>query len=196
VLFQQAQVRESKTGKEMHLGDQTKLVKNPQGIAIGEVAGLTQRKKINELTENDNGVEIVGTIVQVFDPKFFEVCPTCNKRAKPDASGQAACSEHGTVKPAYGMVSNAFVDDGSGNIRVVFFRNQLERLTKKSTEELLAYREAPERFEDIKTELLGTMVKVTGRASRNQFFDRVEFIAQLVKEANPEEELRGLSSKT
>ena len=200
ILLQQAQVRENNRGyKELHLGSTSNIIKNPAGITIESVATQTQgtpatRKSIKELNENDTNVEIVGTIITVYDPKYFEVCPRCNKRAKPDEAGQVVCAEHGAVQPAWSMVGNAYVDDGTGNIRVVFFRNQLERLTKKNTEQLLAYRELPEQFEAVKTELIGNMVKVTGKANKNQFFDRLEFVAQLVHDADPKEELAKLQT--
>jgi len=202
VLLQQAQVRENNRGyKEVHLGDNSAIVQNPAGIEVGTVVAASgsgpaaTRKTIKDIGENDQNVEIVGTIVQVFDPKYFEVCPQCNKRSRPDPTGQVICPEHGAVQPAWGMVGNCYLDDGSGSIRVVFFRNQLERLAKKTTAELIAFKDAPERFEAIKTDLLGTIVKVTGRASRNQFFDRLEFVAQLVHEASAEEELARLQAR-
>ncbi len=201
VLLQQAQVRESnRGGKEIHLGDNSTLQTNPPGIEVSSVVTSgdssrppATRKSIKDLTEEDQNIELVGTIVQVFDPKFFEVCPKCNKRSRPDPAGQVVCPEHGPVSPSYGVVANAYLDDGSGNIRVVLFRNQLERLAKKTTQELLAYRENPERFEDVKTDMLGLIVKVVGRASKNQFFERLEFVAQLVSVASAEEELARLS---
>lgn len=198
VLIHQAQVRENnRGGKELHLGDQATIAANPEGIQIGEVAASfdkPSRKRISELGETDQNVEILGTIIQVFEPKFFEVCPSCNKRAKVDENGQAMCPQHGPVTPAWSIVSNAYIEDGSANIRVVFFRNQLERLTKMSTEQLLAYREQPDRFEDVKRALLGNMIKVTGRASKNKFFDRLEFVAQLVRDADPQEEIARLKA--
>ena len=36
---------------------------------------IDERKKISDLGENDQNVEIMGTIVQVFDPRFFTVDP-------------------------------------------------------------------------------------------------------------------------
>jgi replication factor A1 len=198
VLIQQAQVRESnRGGKELHLGDQATIAVNPAGVQLGEVVATFDkpvRKRINELGEADQNIELVGTIIQVFDPKFFEVCPTCGKRAKLDENGKAMCPAHGPVTHAWSIVSNAYIEDGSGDIRVVFFRNQLEHLTKMSTEQLLAYREQPERFEDVKRELLGNMIKVVGRASKNKFFDRLEFVAQLVRDADPKEELARLQA--
>jgi replication factor A1 len=198
VLIQQAQVRESnRGGKELHLGDQASIAANPAGVQIGEVTATFDkptRKRINELGEADQNVELVGTIIQVFDPKFFEVCPNCNKRAKLDENNTAMCPQHGPVTPAWSIVSNAYIEDGSGDIRVVFFRSQLERLTKMSTEQLLAYREQPERFEDVKRELLGNMIKVVGRANKNKFFDRLEFVAQLVRDADPQEEIARLQA--
>ncbi|MEK6822470.1 MAG: hypothetical protein AABY13_01465 [Nanoarchaeota archaeon] len=202
ILLQQAQARENNRGyKELHLGSQTTITRDPAGVVITAVqsapamqATPSTRKPIKDLAEGDQNIAIVGTVVQVFDPKFFEVCPTCNKRSKPDATGAVLCPEHGVVQPAWSMVGNAYVDDGSGSVRVVFFRNQLERLTKKSAEQLLSYREAPELFEAVKTDLLGVIIKVTGRSSKNQFFDRLEFVAQFVQEADPKEELARLQA--
>ncbi len=83
-----------------------------------------------------------------------------------------------------------YLDDGSGNIRVVFFGNQIQQLLKKSDEDILIYRTAPEAFEKVKTDLLGEMIKVTGRSTKNEMFNKVEFVAStVVTNINPEEEI-------
>lgn len=57
------------------------------------------------------------------------------------------------------------------------------------------YREMPEKFEEVKTRLLGQFVKVTGRVKRNTFFDRLEFNAQtVVPDPDPKEELARLDA--
>ena len=46
-------------------------------------------------------------------------------------------------------------------------------------------------FETVKKDLLGNIIKVAGRCTRNQMFDRLELISQSVDPApNPEEELK------
>lgn len=182
---------------EVHLNDKSHLIVNPAGITLGEVKVLQPRaaavrKEIKALQENDENVELLGTIVQVFDPRFFEICPTCNGRAREQEQGSGVfnCEKHGAVKPEYAFVMNVFLDDGTDNIRCVLFRQQAERLLGKTIEQLLPLRQSPEQFDPVKTELLGQIVKLVGRAKKNTFFDRLEFNVQLVfPNPDPKEEL-------
>ena len=191
-----AMARDNQGRTELHIGDNSKIVINPAGVSIGEVKQRASavRKEIKELADGDENVEVFGTIVQVFDPKFFEVCPDCNSRVK-DEAGKYNCKTHGSVTPSHSYIVNVFLDDGTENIRCVFFSSQAERLLNKKKEEMLAYRTAPETFEPIKTEFLGNQVKLVGKAKKNQFFDRLEFITQLVfPNPDPGEELQRLKA--
>ncbi len=180
-------VRENQGRKEVHLNDRARLIVNPPGITIGEIKAEAQqeqrqpavRKNINELKETDQNVEILGTVVQAFDLKFYEVCPQCSKRARM-RDGMFHCEQHGNIKPDYSYVMNIFVDDGTENIRAVFFRNQLEKLIGLDKSQLLQFKDAPEAFERIKSEMLGNQVKLVGRVTKNEMFNRLEFMAQLV----------------
>ena len=146
------------------------------------------------MLENDQNISILGTIVQIFDPRFYEVCPECGKRMKQRDTAWE-CPVHLIRPPNYSYVFNVFLDDGTDNIRVVLFSRQAERISGKSSEEMLAFRENPMDFEDVKTELLGNIVKIVGKVNRNAFFDRLEFMAQLVfSEPDPEEELERLNA--
>ncbi len=188
-------VKENNGYKEIHLNDRSKIVINPPGETVGEFKKeLPVRKSIKDLSETDENVELVGTIVQVMDMRFFEVCPNCNKRTKMNDMNEYLCPSHGKIVPDWSYVMNVFLDDGTENIRVVCFRNQAERLMKKNHSEIIAYKDFPEKFEEIKNALLGNIVKVVGRVSKNPMFDRMEFISQLVYDANPEEELKRLES--
>lgn len=188
VKVESAYVRENNGRKEVHLNDKSKLILNPPGETVGEVqaspASEAKRRKVNELTGEEQNVEVLGTIVQVFDPKFFEICPKCGSRALQNGD-KFYCKKHDAVTPSYGYVFNASLDDGTGSIRCAFFRNQADRISGKTTEQMLMYRESPEKFEEVKNELLGNIVKITGRVKKNDMFDRLEFTAQLV-DPNPD----------
>ncbi len=192
-------VRENNGRKEIHLNDRSQLIINPKGETINEVAAeLKQgtRKGIKDLNENDNDVELLGTIVQVFDIRFYEVCPKCSKRARPSVD-LFVCSEHGNVMPSYAYVLNAVLDDGTETIRCVFFRNQVERLLNLNQEQLLKFKNEPTEFEAAKNDLLGTIIKINGRANKNSLFNRLEFVANAVDiKPNPEEELKRLSNQS
>lgn len=188
-------VRENQRGyKEVHLNEASKVQLNPKETVPEVKSNKATRKTLKELTESDEQVEIMGTIVQVFDPKFFEVCPQCSSRLK-EVDGQWVCNEHSALMPDYSYLVNVFLDDGTDNMRIVLFRNQAERLLTRTKEQMIAYRVNPETFEPLKTELLGEQFKFVGRAKKNTFFDRIEFIANQVYKANPQEELARVSQQ-
>ncbi|HJO01288.1 MAG TPA: DUF2240 family protein [Candidatus Woesearchaeota archaeon] len=181
---------------ELHLNDRSKLLINPEGETVKEIKqNNTERKSINQLTENDSSVEILGTIVQIFDPRFFEICPQCSKRTK-NVEGAFSCPEHNNIEPDYSYVLNLIVDDGTENIRTVFFRDSMEKLINLNKEKILVYKDNPEKFEDIKTELLGNIIKINGRVKKNLFFDRIEIVANDVfLNPDPEQEIKRLDDE-
>jgi len=189
-------VKENDRGfKEVHMNERSRIIVNPPVTTDFDVKKTQKalRKSIKDLVETDENVEIFGTIVQVFDPRFFEVCPTCNFKVK-EVDGRWVCEKHQEVAPQFNYVVNIFLDDGTENIRVVLFTNQAERLLSKTKEEFVTYRLSPEKFEDVKTALLGEQYRFVGRIKKNIFFDRLEFVAQLVFKADPQEEIERLSA--
>ncbi|MFC1728414.1 OB-fold nucleic acid binding domain-containing protein [Nanoarchaeota archaeon] len=196
VQIQNGYVRENNNFKEIHMNDRARIILNPAGQSIGEVktTETKTRKKINELGDSDQNIELLGTIVQSMDPRFYEVCPQCNKRLKQTEAG-LACDVHNVVEPKFAYVFNVVLDDGTDSIRLVCFKNQAENLLGKSEVDILQLKDRPELFEQMKNDLLGLMVKVVGRVSRNEMFDRKEFVTQLVfRDPNPEEEINNLQS--
>jgi replication factor A1 len=191
-------VRENNGRKEVHLSEISKLIINPPGVEVSVQPynkPESVRKQIAEIKEDDADVEILATIVQVFDLNFFEVCPQCNKRIRLKDEG-FMCPTHGKVVPDYNYVLNMYLDDGSDNIRVVFWRNQVEELLDRDKAHMMSFKEDPSKFEPIKTELLGNIIKVHGRANKNQNFDRVELIANRVyKNPDPDEEIKKLKEE-
>ena len=207
VKIKSAYVRERNGLKELHLNDRSAVIINPPGETVNvEIPVAAQqfqpqsqkapRKKLAELNEGDAMVEVLGTIVQVFDIKFFEVCPDCGKRARMPAGGSAfACEQHGAVKPSYSYVMNAVIDDSTETMRLVLFRRMVERLLNKTEQDILAYRSAPDSFQQVKNDILGNFVKAVVRVNKNELFERLELVAQQIYEANPDEEITRLNDE-
>ncbi len=195
--------KENMGRKEIHMNSNSKIVINPEGITINvdvqenqEQQQEAKRKKISEISENDMNVEILGTVVQVFDPKFFPQCPQCNKKLTQN-SESFTCNEHGNVEPKYGNVMNIVIDDGTDNIRAVFFGNATLQVTNKTQEQMNKLRENPENFEEVKTSLLGETIKIEGRVKRNQMFDRLEVIANKVTvNVDPRQEIKKIQEES
>ncbi len=184
VLIKSGYVRDNKGVKEVHLGQRASIVINPENVSISKDVGKPLQKKISELKPGDLNVELLATIIQVFEPRFFEVCSVCGKRLKL-VDGNYVCEVHGVVEPSYSYVLNAFLDDGENTIRCVFWREAVQKLLGRNDSEIQGLRQNPQGFEAFKQELLGTIVKVTGRVVQNKTFDRLEFIASNVVK-NPE----------
>ncbi len=188
-------VRENNNSKELHFGERSTLQVNPAGENISVVRQdlAHERKSITEL-QGGMSAELMGTVIQVFDPRYFSVCSRCNKKVQ-EAEGAFRCSEHGDVAPALSYVMNLIMDDGTGTIRSVFWKNQIHHLLGKAEQEMVVYRDNPAGFEDLKTDLLGEQLKLTGMVRKNEMFDRLEFNVQLVEKANPKEELAKVEQK-
>jgi hypothetical protein len=192
VSIRSGYVRENMGRKELHINEKSKITINPEGVTITSSAlpfsssprPPAARKEIKDLTGEDTNVEILGTLVQLFEPRFFEICNQCGKRAKM-MDGMPTCSEHGPGEADYSYVMNGLMDDGTENIRVVFFREQACALLGMGAKDMLQYKDAPQTFEPKKTELLGTIVKLTGKAVQNQMFNRLEFVVRSV-DLNPD----------
>ncbi len=189
-------VRENNGYRELHLNDHSSLIINPPGEKVETAEQVAaQRKTIKDLAETDDNVELLVTLVDVFDPRYFTVCPQCGKRALEGAEKVYSCSVHGAVTPQVSYVLNVIGDDGTDTIRIAFWRNQAERLLSQNSADILRYKDYPEQFQDVKHSLLGEMVKVVGRVTKNTMFDRLEFSAQLVfMNPDPKEELQRLES--
>ncbi len=197
LLVKEAYVRENNGNKEIHLGNRGEITINPTGETVAPVKQTQasfERKKIGELKDNEDGVEIMGTVVQVFDPRFFNICPECGKKAV-ESEGSFKCEQHNVVVPTLSYVLNAILDDGTGTIRGVFWRHQANHLTGKEEKIMAGYKEDLSQFENVKNDLLGEQFKLIGRVKRNDLFDRLEFNVQLVEKANAVEEMAKLEGK-
>lgn len=201
VKIRGAYVRESNGRKELHLSEASKLIINPSGVEVNvkERAAPEKgvRKSISDIKEDDANVEILATVVQVFDITFFEVCPQCNKRVRLREDEGFVCQAHGRISPEYNYVLNIYLDDGTDNMRVVFWRKQVEELLGMDKARILSFKEDPAKFEPVKNDLLGSIILVSGRAHKNQSFDRIELIANAVqRNPDPDEEIKKLKEET
>jgi len=181
---------------EVHVNERSKILIDPKGESVTAKTPTNSpavRKKLNELNTQDSRVEVFGTIRQVFDPVYFEVCPQCGKRTK-DQDGTYNCGEHGNIKPEYRYVMNVYLDDGNGTLRVVLFQDQAQKLLKKTNEEVLECKNDPAILEALKTELLGEQYKFIGRVKHNDVMDRLELVAYELTLADAKEELAKLET--
>ncbi len=193
VVFKEVYVKENNGSKELHFGDRGSMEVNPPGLSMESVKeelaleNKFTRKEIGKLQDDELNVELLGTVVQVFDPHFFLVHPETGRKMREYEDQQ--------VVPALSYVLNLMLDDGTGIIRCTFWKNQTKGLLEKTDQQIAQYKDNLTSFEDIKTELLGEQLKLCGKVKKNDLFGRLEFNVQLVEKANPEEELARLKNE-
>ena len=184
VKIEDGYVRENNGFKEIHLNVQSSLTFNPEGAVIDKVAEPKQfsinRKEIKDVNENDVFVDVVGTVVQLFEPRFYYVCENCGGKAILNGDNYK-CAEHANSPVRAVPVVNFYFDDGSGNIRVAAFRDVAENILGFKGES------SKDKFDEIKGKLLGSQFLIGARVSKNSMFNRIELIANRVSEVNPED---------
>ncbi len=134
--------------------------------------------------------EARAALVQLFRRNpFYNVCPTCDARVTQKDS-EWYCEEHGKVKPKPQLVLSGVIDDGTDNIRVVFFREMAEKVFGKSTDELAKIAEASndpfaiyEHFRNLGREFI-----IRGRVKKNAFTDSLELVANDVSDVDVKKE--------
>jgi hypothetical protein len=154
--------------------------------------GAASRVSIRALKPGMNA-KIRGCIVQVYRKKpYFEVCPNCGSRAE-ERDGKFFCKDHGAVEPVCNSLLSSVVDDGTGNIRVVFFRQQAEKIFGKSAVEL------KKEFSEIGADAfwdnfsgMGKEFVVEGIVKTNEFSKEPEMLANNVMDVDIKGECESL----
>lgn len=185
---------------ELRLG-KGKMEKSKEKIVLPpkqEIKKFTdaKRREINSLKEGDVA-EVRGCLVQLFRKEpFFETCPEDGTRVF-EEEGKFRCKEHGIVKPESQVVISGVVDDGTGNMRVVFFRELAEQLfgenvkglkqiAKQGKDNLSIY----DHFKGMGKDFL-----VRGRVKRNDFTENLEIVVNQIQEVDIREEADTLLKK-
>ncbi|MFW5865497.1 MAG: OB-fold nucleic acid binding domain-containing protein [Nanoarchaeota archaeon] len=180
IEVQHAYSKENNGYVELHMGAASNCIVNPEGkaVTVRELNSQSQNapeKKLQDITENDQLVNITATIVQVYDPRFFESCPECGKRLQQSEDGYE-CSNHGTKEPTYNYVMNLFLDDGTDNIRATVWKEQVNKLVGKEESEVLKLKDDASKLEEMKTDLLGRIIQAQGKVKKNTVYNNLEVV--------------------
>jgi len=163
---------------EIHLSGFSELKKSKVVMKDVKTGPVVSEGTLEEARQGQN-IKVRGVIVQVFQPRFYSVCPTCNKKALQEGEGYK-CAEHGIVEVKDRAILNFVIDDGTETMRVVMFSDQINAMIP---EEDLKDAEKATAFRD---ELMGSEIYLSGRVNRNQLFNNLEIIASGVERVDVE----------
>ena len=164
---------------EIHLSGFSEIKKSD--VVMGEVKNeaIVKEGSLGEARQGQN-IKVRGTVVQIFQPRFYSVCPNCNKKVV-DEGGEFKCVEHGKIVPKERAILNFVLDDGTETMRVVVFSDQINILIPemdlKDETKALAFRD----------DFMGSEIYLSGRVQRNKLFDNLEIVASGVEKVDVEE---------
>ncbi len=170
---------------ELHLGSFSDLKKSSEKME-NVVEGKVYSSKGFGDAKAGESMKTRAVIVQMFEPRYFEVCPTCRKKAV-----EGKCAEHGEVKSEKRALINVVLDDGNETLRSVMFGENINKLGL-SNEEIFDL----EKFASVKNNYLGEEKIFSGNLRANALYNTTEFVIDGVDEVNVEELVKELEAKS
>lgn len=189
--IEKAYSREGNRGSaELRLGKGSKVKKSDEDIGEivtepGQVGsrGSAKEVSVREVRQSGQNYRIKGCLVQLYTKNArYHSCPKCNKKVKKE-DDTWVCDEHGEIEPKQSLVISGIVDDGTDNIRCVFFRKRASKLLDLEEEGDV---------DQAADKALGKIVGVQGRAKYNDFFDALELVANQVSFPDVKAEIKTL----
>ena len=187
VLFENGELKqgdsvEIKNGStkenEIHLSSFSEIKKSSQVFENVKTEASVSEKSLAEVQQGQN-IKVRGIVVKIFQPRFYSVCPECNKKAVQEGE-IFNCAEHGVITPKSRAILNFVLDDGTETMRIVMFSDSINTLIP---EEDLKDSEKSILFRD---DFIGTEIYLSGNVKRNQLFNNLEVIANNIEKVDVE----------
>lgn len=168
---------------ELHLTGLSDIKLSSEILGEVNIAKVFYEKQIVDYKAGDR-VKSRAVVVQVFEPRFFEVCSVCSARLTAGADG-SICSLHGKVLPLKRTLLSIVLDDGTETVRAVLFQEQIEKFLGKEIENFSLKRD----------ELLGKEAFFSGNVRQNKLFGNLELFIEEIEEIDVEELIQRLEKK-
>ena len=193
--------KEGQQGVEIHLGSLSTVRKIEPSEEL-DISKIKQQNSQNmpakaqrvDMVDLEDGSfsEIRGTIMKVYEGNlYYNSCPECRKKVE-ETEGSWKCLEHGSVTPEQVIFFSLALDDGTGCVRVTFFREHAEEILSISPANIIDEIEQVgiqaiiAKFEQ---RLKGKEIIVRGKARKNKFDDGIDLIVSSFSEMDPKSEI-------
>jgi ssDNA-binding replication factor A large subunit len=163
---------------ELHLGSFSEIKLSKDTFENVKTEKIVKEKNISDFKISEN-VGVRAFIVQMFEPRFFNVCQECKKKVVPEGE-DFICGVHGKVIPEKRAIINLIIDDGTESIRAVFFHETILGLGITDLEN-------SEKIIEQKQKILGKEMIFSGNVRLNNYFNNQELIIDSVKDVKLDE---------
>ncbi|MEA1924449.1 MAG: OB-fold nucleic acid binding domain-containing protein [Candidatus Altiarchaeota archaeon] len=170
---------------EVHVGNYGSLSLNQETElpSMQEIEkSLVNKKDIIDLESKDRYVQIKGTIVHIDDEKriIYYTCQSCGRSVQNTGLGWYCESCNDDVEPVSNLVLSFTVEDGTGSIRAISFKESAEKVLGMDVEEVMnLIRETQDELAPLKEmekTILDQEISLMGRVKYSDFSDQLEFI--------------------
>lgn len=174
-------------GIELTLLRTSNIIKLEDDKSLPSIPNLSVSKRIELKDATEGYFETRAIIVDVFNTNpIFYLCPQCKSKVE-NVNDEYICRDHGKVKPEANMIITGVIDDGTGTMRAVFFRDTARGISDIDVKTLQNMTQE-EVIKLIKENVLGKEFLFKGRIQKNKIFESLEFVVNGVSEVNILEE--------
>ena len=157
---------------EVHYGQYSDIEVNPEGVEIETQPWAPEEiestdKKIKEIAEGDRNIKVSAVVTDFDIPRFYLGCPECFKKVTQD-DGVYKCGEHGEIKLLRVPIVNLIIDDSSGTINVVGFRDRATDITSLKGDDIIKLAEDIDKYREFCARIIGSKIEVVGNVSVSQ----------------------------
>lgn len=171
---------------ELHLGNFSEIKLSSEVFENVKTEKVFREKNISELVKGESA-SVRAFVVQVFEPRFFNVCSQCGKKVV-ESEGAFSCMEHGKVAPEKRSVLTLVLDDGTESTRAVLFHEMVRGIGVTEFEN-------PEKLAFQKQSLLGKEMTFSGNVKQNDFFNNLEIVIDSAKEVDLDAAIKGFEER-
>jgi len=174
---------------ELHIGRYSSL------NILQDAVKLTAKTVTLDKLQAGETISALADVVNVREPRFYFVCPHCNKKVIPAVEG-FLCPDHKKVEPKENLFCSFTIDDGNAAVRAVIFGSAAEEMLGLKIADMKTI-EVPQLLSTIQARLLGRTILIEGRVKENKNFSTLEIVANKADlDPNPKELASNLMGTT
>lgn len=189
-------VEDDRGQAELRLGDsaQIKMADDDEvpKVETGGGSSETTEADIREVRSENTSYTVSGLLVNVYTSNpFYRVDPETGSTVREDDDGNFVTDDGEEVdEPESRLAISAVLDDGTGNLRTVFFGEEARKMLDIDEE---AEKEGDQdAVEEAAKDAVGKELKVSGRTRYNDYFGTLEILANEIDELDTDEQLEEL----
>jgi len=189
IRIKNAYARENLQGNpEIQIGKYSDITTTDEKVATLEKiqkARVTE-KSIGDLKDGDADVKITGKLIDIEEDRriTFMTCPKCRKKVQ-NIGGEWFCEACGDIEPVENLIVSATVEDKTGSMKIVVFRENAEKILGMDVGEVMnIIGETQDEYAPVrqaKDNIIGKSVSLTGRVRFSDFSEQIEFMVSNVE---------------